>query len=354
MAALALAIAQPAGPAALAAPDSPAQEPPAAVIHLPLAMADIRLQQMPLPRRIDPATATAEPTQAPTEPPATPTQIPSQTPAPSPTPKLPWWGAYDEPVTDFPPLDELRAGYSAASWYAALLELLELRYGTGRYIVTKLDDSQGNAATWVGGQTGSLDDLMGRLNVTVHEMNHQLGWQEGIMATRLQEYAYVVRDDLTLLVPRVETYPRSEIARYLVGPLNNQYKPIYLEGQSGQQGFLTVLDEFNAYIHSLFVGYGLHDQTPPGRHQSDRDGLVTFMMYTQFYLRHARTDHPADYTKLRAEPEIREAVRTLWARANFILDLTEDIPSLSLDPAAVEAEMRKADMQAEIRDFVLP
>ncbi len=351
-------LSSPARPAVVhAAPAGPAQEEPAAIIHLPLAMADIRLEQMPLPDPAEPATATSEPTSAPTEPPATPTQAPTEPPTPTamPTVDLPWWGAYDEPLTDLDPIDDLRSGYRSADWYATLLTLLERRYSSGRYIVTELDDSQSNALIWMGGRPpASFDDLLGRVGVTVHEMDHQLGWQQGILATGLQSYAYVLRDDLTLLVPRIETYPRAEIAQYLVGALDNQYRPIYLEGQSGQQGFLTVLDEFNAYTHSLFVGYGLHDQTPAGRRQSDRDGLVTFMLYTQLYLRHGRNNHPGDYDKLKAEPEIRDAVRTLWARANFILDVTEDISSLSLDPAAVEAEMRKAEMQAEVRDFITP
>lgn len=51
---------------------------------------------------------------------------------------------------------------------------------------------------------------------------------------------------------------------------------------------------------------------------------------------------------------MRTAVQTLWARANFILDVTEDIPSLALDAEAIEAEVRKDDMQAEVRDFVMP
>ena len=370
-------LAQAIGPAALAAPAGPDradrafpvalaaralafapagldQDPPASTIHLPLAMAGIRLEQMPLPRSVQPATGTPAPSPTPTEPPATPTEPPSPTPPPTPTPNLPWWGAYDEPLTDFASLDALRAAYRPAGWYPTLLDLLALRYANGRHVVVTLKDSQQNAATWVGGNPASFDDLLGKVGVTVHEMDHQLGWQEGILATSLQSYAYVLREDLTLLVPRVETFPRAEIVPYLAGPLNNMYKPIYLEGQSGQQGFLTVLDEFNAYTHSLFVGYGLHDQTPPGRRQSDRDGLVTFMMYTQFYLRHARSTHPSDYALLQSKPEIRQAVKTLWARANFILDTSADIASLSLDPAAVEAEMRKDDMQAEVRDFVLP
>lgn len=358
---LLLGIAALAGPRAVAATGlkDGAQDDAAVVVYLPLALRGIGMGELPPAPSALPPTPTPRPSPSATRPLVVPTLEPTATALlptapPTPTPKqLPWWGAYDEPLTAMGSLDSLRGGYRSAAWYSSLLAVLQSRYPTGHAIVVRLKDSQTNAATWVGGQTGSFGALLGRVGLTVHEMDHQLGWQEGILATRLQQYAYIVRDDLTLLVPQMETFPRSEIVPYLKGPLLNQYKPVYLEGDSGKQGFLTVLDEFNAYTHSLFVGYGLHDQTPPGQRQSDRDGLVTFMMYTEFYLRQARTRHPADYARLRDAPEIRAAVKTLWARANFILDVTEDIPSLALDAAAVEAEMRKADMQAEVRDFVL-
>ncbi len=359
---LSLAALRPAAPPAVraAALQAPAQdEQPAARVYLPLTLRGIGMNELPPPPTAQPATATPRPSPTATVPLVVPTLAPTETPRPSdpppsPTPKqLPWWGAYDEPLATLPSLEDVFFAYRPANWYSSLLTVLRLRYPTGRAIVTRLKDSQNQAAVWVGSPPSNFQGLLDRIGLTVHEMNHQLGWQEGILATRLQQYAYVVREDLTLLVPQMETFPRAEIVPYLKGPLLNQYKPVYLEGDSGKQGFLTVLDEFNAYTHSLFVGYGLHDQMAPGSRQSDRDGLVTFMMYTQFYLRHARTTHPADYARLRASPEIRDAVKTLWARANFILDVTEDIPGLALDAAAVEAEMRKADMQAEVRDFVL-
>lgn len=342
-----------------AALQAPAQEEASALVYLPLALREIGMQELPPPPTALPPSATPRPSPTATQPLVVPTAEPSRTPLPtaappSPTPKqLPWWGDYQEELSPLASLEDAFFSYRPANWYTALLQVLRLRYPTGRAIVTRLKDSQTQAAVWVGSPPTQFQGLLDRIGLTVHEMNHQLGWQEGILATRLQQYAYVVREDLTLLVPQTETFPRAEIVPYLKGPLLNQYKPVYLEGDSGKQGFLTVLDEFNAYTHSLFVGYGLHDQMAPGSRQSDRDGLVTFMMYTQFYLRHARLKHPADYAKLRASPEIRDAVKTLWARANFILDATADIPGLALDAAAVEAEMRKADMQAEVRDFVL-
>ncbi len=295
------------------------------------------------------STRPPEPTQPPTD---TPTPTPTDTPTPSPTPTLD--DSYREPLTDFPPLDDLRAGYSQARWYETLLAVLERRYKTGHYIVTELDDSRGKAAQWTSGRTGSFADLVEAMELTVHEMDHQLGIQEGFLPSFGQEYYYQIRDDKAMKVQVVDTFFRSEIAQYVTGPLENQYKSVYLTGQSGRQGFFTLLDEFNAYTHSLFTGYGVHDQYPGGRRVSHRDGLVTFMMYTQFYLRHGRLQHPADYAALRADPEVKALVALLWDRANFILDTTADIPGLALDPAAIEAEMRKPDMQAEIEMFLAP
>jgi hypothetical protein len=233
-----------------------------------------------------------------------------------------------------------------------MLEVLKRRYGAGHTIVTALTDSKAKAAQWTSGRTGSFASLLGALELAVHEMNHQLGIQEGFLPTFGKVYFYQVRTDLAVRVNVQPTFNRSEIARYVTGPLDNQYKAIYLTGASGQQGFFTLLDEFNAYTHSLFTGYGLYDQFPSGQRVSHRDGLVTFMMYTQFYLRHARLTHADQYEALRADPEVRALVQLLWERANFILDVTGPIPALALDPAAVEAEMRKADMQAEVTRFL--
>lgn len=287
------------------------------------------------------ATATAEAS-------ATATAMPTAPATPTP-PK-----GYHEPLTDRPSLDDLAGGYTSARWYETLVEVLRRRYPTGHHIVTSLQDGKGKATTWTNGQTGTFMDLIGALEVAVHEMNHQLGFQEGFIPTIGKRYFYEVRDDLRVTVDVVPTYNRSEIAQYITGPLDNQYKSVYLTGQSGQQGFFTLLDEFNAYTHSLFTGYGTYDLYPASRHVSNRDGLVTMMMYVEFYLRHARTKHAADYAALRASAETKDLVRLLWDRANFILDTTASIPSLALKAEAVEAEMRKADMLGEVEGFLGP
>lgn len=280
--------------------------------------------------------------------------LPSATPTVAATPTATPRSGYAEPLTDRPPLDDLRAGYAAERWYETLVEILRRRYATGHHIVTSLDDSRGKAAVWTTGRTGTFDDLVRSLELVVHEMDHQLGFQEGFVPSIGRRYFYAVRADLAVTVDVVPTFARSEIAPFVTGPLENIYKQTYLTGQSGQQGFFNLLDEFNAYTHSLFTGYGLHDLFPPNQRVSHRDGLVTMMLYVELYLRQARTKHPADYAALRADPAVKDLVKLLWDRANFILDTTEPIPGLALNAGAIEAEMRKAELWGEVERYLGP
>ncbi|MCC7020142.1 MAG: hypothetical protein IT332_10330 [Ardenticatenales bacterium] len=295
-------------------------------------------------------TATASPNLTGTATNDAPTSTPTTAATPTATPR----SGYSEPLTDRPSLDDLKTGYSAARWYETMLEILRRRYPTGHHIVTQLDDSKGKATLWTSGRTGTFDDLVRSMELAVHEMNHQLGFQEGFIPTIGKKHFYEVRADLRVTVDVVPTYARSEIAQFITGPLENQYKSTYLTGQSGTQGFFNLLDEFNAYTHSMFTGYGLHDLFPPNQRVSHRDGLVTMMLYVELYLRQARTKHPADYAALRADPAVRDLVKLLWDRANFILDETEDIRGLALNAAAVEAEMRKAELWGEVERYVAP
>jgi hypothetical protein len=305
-----------------------------------------------------PVAVTAVPTLPPTAtatepPPPTATSVPTETATPTPSP-TPTEEGYSEPLTSRASLDDLKSGYNASLWYETMLEILKRRYGTGHHLVTQLTDSKAKAAQWTSGRTSSFADLVGALELAVHEMNHQLGIQEGFLPSFGKEYFYEIRADLQVKVTVVPTFNRSEIAQFVTGPLENQYKSVYLTGQSGQQGYFTLLDEFNAYTHSLFTGYGVYDLYPTGQRVSHRDGMVTMMMYNEFYLRRARTNYPIQYASLRNDPAVRALVATLWDRANFILDKTESIPALALNPTAVEAEMRKADMQAEVVRFLGP
>lgn len=312
-------------------------------VPVSLVRAEIASVQISTPVPASPTSA-ASPTET-----IEPSPTATFTPSPTPTPE-----GYQEPLTDFPDLADLESGYDAADWYATFLEILERRYKAGRYIVVNVDDSEREAKSWAGSNTRSFEQLVDIAPHVVHEMNHMLGMQEGVTKTQFAKYVFPVRDEELVEVTRHETFNRSEIARYVTGDLENMYKSIYLTGSMGRQGFFTLLDEYNAYTHSMFTGYGLHDMAKTGSSVSHRDGLVTFMMYSQFYLRRAREHHPDDYELLRTDEDVRALVELLWERSNFILDETADIPGLSLDCEAIEAEVNKPEMRAEMEQFIAP
>jgi hypothetical protein len=317
-------------------------------LFLPANLASFDVARRPRPVVVPSATPPPSATPSPTASiAATPTVTPEPTATPTPE-------GYAEPLPTFDSLDDLRTGYRGADWYDTMLQILERRYPAGRHIVTRVDNSQARAKYWAGSRTSTFDDLIHVLQHVVHEMNHELGIQEGVDKTGFKTYVYVVRDDLQLEAPYFETFPRSEISQYVTGSLENMYKPNYLSGPLGRMGFQNTLDEVNAYTHSLFTAYSVHDQFPRNERASYRDGIVTFLMYTQFYLRHARLRHPDTWAALHDDDQVREVVRVLWERANFILDVTENIPGLALEAEAVEAEMRKAEMQAEVDLFLAP
>jgi hypothetical protein len=322
-------------------------------VFVPVSLTGSEIASVPIRTAVPPSPTSADaPTSTPTATPTAtvePSPSATHTPSPTPTPE-----GYQEPLTEFPDLTDLESDYDPSSWYETMLEILARRYTAGHFIVVGVEGSEAEAKRWAGSKTASFDDLVGILPHVVHEMNHQLGMQEGVMKTQFQKYVFPVRDEELVEVTRHETFNRSEIARYVTGPLENQYKSIYLTGSMGRQGFFTLLDEYNAYTHSMFTGYGLHDMAPQGRRVSHRDGLVTFIMYTQFYLRHARERHPDDYELLRSDAELRDLVGLLWKRANFILDVTRDIPGLALDVEAIEAEVNKPEMRAEMEMFIAP
>lgn len=262
---------------------------------------------------------------------------------------------WSETLTALPDLSDLKAGYDPSQWYPTFLDLLDRRYPTGRYIVESLANSQQEAQTWLQA-VGSIDTFAGLVdgaNTTVHEMNHGLSFQEGI-ATNFDTYAFVLREDIIYIVPRISTFNRKEILPYLTGPLakgSNGYY-FYIEDTISSHDFFSVLDEFNAYIHSSFTGYGLHDELAPGLKTSDRNGTLTFMLYTQYYLLHARENHPDVYAAILADADIKELVGSLWKRAMFILDVTKDISSLEINAAPLETLMLSAELQQEIEPFL--
>ena len=132
----------------------------------------------------------------------------------------------------------------------------------------------------------------------------------------------------TVTFPRKNLFPRSEIARYLKAPDMDTYHSMYLTGASGNQDICMVLEELNAYTFTLYTEVNLNKHMPKKMKNTTRDGLGTFMLYLELYLKHARTEKQADYEKLKSDAAGLSIIKRLWENAEDAL--VKSIPCRNL------------------------
>jgi hypothetical protein len=145
-------------------------------------------------------------------------------------------------------------------------------------------------------------------------------------------WPYRLTESRIIRTQMLDNFARSEILALHVDRETDFYDEVYLEGFSGSQGFNNLLDEYNAYVHSLASKYCTRDSLGGGGFAtSARDGILTFMYYVELYLKVARTDHPDDYAEIVGDPGHVEMILTVWDRAEFWLMVTADHPELGIN-----------------------
>ena len=240
---------------------------------------------------------------------------------------------------------DLQAGYSSGNWKNVLVQIVDRRYDPGHYILTHAKD-QSQMVNWV--KTGSFKDLVMSTSTAVHEMNHMYGWELGGWTN----YAYFMCEELTITIPNIETTPRSVVYDTLdpnIGGMVMDYAGIYLTGQMGSQGFPTLLDELNAYIHSMFVDYQISDQLSFGTSISSLDGLATFMLFTELFLKWVRINAPAEYQSYLTTNNLVDLILALFERAEWIIENSKDkANSLSIMAEPVLDQVFDPDNYMEI------
>jgi hypothetical protein len=176
----------------------------------------------------------------------------------------------------------------------------------------------------------------------VHEMSH-------VLSTSTEVRPVVSATQLSLPHSTVETFPRSEILSRHPSPATDTYASTYLTADSGAQGFDSVLEEFSAYVHSLASSYCVRDlRADAGTSSSDRDGVLTFMLYAALYLRTAREDHPDVYQALVADEPTMQMLRLVWQRGQFYLDVTRPYTFLGINDRKLSGQLAAADVRAEL------
>ncbi|MBX3197635.1 MAG: hypothetical protein KF850_39505 [Labilithrix sp.] len=285
--------------------------------------------------------------------------------APAPTPEPPGCGknVYTEPLPTAASLDGLSFSRETAGQY--LLAALEKRYPIGKAIVeggiaSPRSTPTGNCVDIFLGNKSSAAGVLRGASTTVHECGH---FYDMGKATR-GEAAYVIRPDLAFTCSSGDTtsrggktFARSVITRDAHARKRtpcgggakgcDSYANTYLSGQSGAQGYNSVLEEATQYVNSLATALAFKEQYARSN-ASERDGILTFLWYIERYLATARAAYPEAYDVILEDPCWRRATLAIWDRGWFYLRATKDVPGLGLDDDAIEALVNEPELLAEI------
>lgn len=253
-------------------------------------------------------------------------------------------GGYSEPLCpELTDLSDLAAAYenSPVGLRAAARGIAMRRYPLSVPFFDVQTDQQ--LATWFRDRS-AFSAVLNSFEVGVHEGQHI--WDLTMISGA--GWPYRVRDDLVIRTRRLQNFNRSEILSVHPGATQDSYARVYLQGQSGAQGFNTLLDEYLAYTHSLAARHCTRDALSQGTRVSARDGILAMMFYVGTYLRLARTLHPDDYAEILADPEHVRLILTVWARAEFLLATATD-PRLGLRDGMYREWAYAPDNVAEIQ-----
>ncbi len=261
-------------------------------------------------------------------------------------------------------IDGVKSGYSAANLNQFILDLLGLRYPTGAYIVDQALNSGsqlGDCVAYFAYDTSSAEKVIGTLSTVVHECGHFLdialgGWTSD---------SYVITENLTLECSGGDkfeyggnTFVRAELMNDNYAHLRSicedgqwggcdSYASVYLVGDSGNQGFNTLMEEAVQYVNSLATGYAFNDQS--AWTVSEKDGILTFLWYIERYLYLARTQYPETHAFILGNECFRELILTVWGRAWLYLDATESYPKLGMEDGIIKDLVMAPELLAEIQ-----
>lgn len=257
----------------------------------------------------------------------------------------------------------LLASYSAADYLTFANAVLDVRYAYGAFLVREANEGGagglGNCITAFARNRDSARDLIGDLSTVVHECGHIYDLDRGGFAAD----HYQIADGVVFECTRGDTndgrggdtFARSRMNGDNFAPAypDDFYRDVYLSGNpddatfdGGDQGFNSVLEEATQYINSLATDWALRDQLRFSI--SARDGLLTFLWYIERYLHMARNQFPSAYARLSDDACWRQAILTVWGRAWFYLDLTEDIQQLGIDDDTIERLVLTPELLNEV------
>lgn len=281
---------------------------------------------------------------------------------------------------EFPSISNLVNSYSSSNYMAFIYGVLEKRYPTGKSII---EQAGGKTAIdkWLW-NTGSASSVLGGLGMAIHEVGHGLdqstpeNWyfisldksnnplsfttpgMHGKMTWSgspqySMERSLLLDDDQNFKRPPAQSSDITTSNEWGEGPFgcDKSYAETYLTGdptnssfEGGDQGYNSLIEEYNQYVNSLAFAYYFQDYN---RASSDRHAMYTWMWWNERYLRKIRNEHPDQYEYLFNNKVWLELILTLWGRA--WLYLSTDLPGMQSDTDYLHQLVQQQEMLKEIQ-----
>jgi hypothetical protein len=234
-------------------------------------------------------------------------------------------------------VDDLRDRHRASDLRGTVEALMERRYAPGVAFVDVQTDAE--LARWFSAPD-SFPVVFREAETAVHEGTHLWGFD----VLEPDVYSYRVIDDERIIATtyHLDSFGRGAILARHPDPEGDLYAEVYLEW-SGDEGFNSLLDELNAYVHGLAAMHCTRDSLGLAQ-TSSRRAVFTFQFYVATYLAIAREEHPADYEAIVDDPGTRSAILTIWDRADEWLARTDGEASLSLNEAPARTWVRTQEI----------
>jgi hypothetical protein len=128
---------------------------------------------------------------------------------------------------------------------------------------------------------------------------------------------------------------------------------LYLSGDEAESGFLSLLDELNAYTHELRLVAALYPQTfPPGKRTVQKDNVLAFQLMVALYLAELRVAFPSVYKQAKTNVQVVKLTKQFWANGQAALNAVQDEKKYSkirVTWPCVRGEIEK--YKAEIEKF---
>lgn len=195
----------------------------------------------------------------------------------------------------------------------------------------------------------NCQDSMWQLPLFVHEMVHIYVRVLSTQAGNPSEMVMYLPDGSTLALPALTTFPRSEIFAYL-SPAQRKWhrSQLYLTGQMGSQDFVSLMDEYIAYIFSLQTAQIFASRIPKNQRYDFQDAMGNFMFYLALYLKQARTKHPDVWHELAQQEAYRNLILKSWRLAEKALKASASLKQLAISRSEVFKAVYESGLTGEI------